>query len=225
MNPQHHTLMTSEEIYEDLCTKIEKLEYMPGERLSENELCKVYGVSRHIVRNALASLKQRRLMDIFPQRGTYVSLIDMEYIGDILYMRESVEQEALCRIMEMEDTGATITRLTQAVEAQKNLAKGSNYNDEFYALDNIYHQTLLETVGRPNIMNLISDPYIHVRRWRNFEIRTEQRMQEIIAEHEQIITAIEQRDAKGGREALHRHLDTINRYSKPLKEKEAEYFL
>lgn len=225
MNPQHHTLMTSEEIYEDLCTKIEKLEYMPGERLSENELCRVYGVSRHIVRNALASLKQRRLVDVFPQRGTYVSLIDMEYIGDILYMRESVEQEALCRIMELEDTGSTVARLKQAVEAQKGLTKGAGYSDEFYVLDNIFHQTLLETVGRPHIMSLISDPYIHVRRWRNFEIRTEQRMQEIILEHERIIEAIEKRDTKSGREALHLHLDTINRYSKPLKEKEAEYFL
>ncbi len=225
MNPQQHTLMTSEEIYEELCTKIEKLEYMPGEKLSENELCGIYGVSRHIVRNALASLKQRRLVDVFPQRGTYVSLIDMDYIGDILYMRESVEQEALCRIMAMEDVTPTITRLKQAVEAQKSLTKESSYHDEFYALDNIYHQTLLETVGRPNIMNLISDPYIHVRRWRNFEIRTKQRMQEIIVEHARIIEAIERRDTKSGREALHLHLDTINRYSKPLKEKEAEYFL
>lgn len=91
MNPQHGTMVTSEEIYEDLCLKIEKLVYMPGDRLSENELCRIYGVTRHVVRNALVSLKQRRLVDVFPQRGTYVSLIDMDYIEDILYMRESVE--------------------------------------------------------------------------------------------------------------------------------------
>lgn len=225
MNPQHSNMMTSEEIYEDLCLKIEKLEYMPGDRLSENDLCKLYGVTRHVVRNALASLKQRRLVDVYPQRGTYVSLIDMEYIADILYMRESVEQEALARIMQMPDTSEMVLRLTQAVKAQQGLKRGPSFNEEFYALDNIFHLTFLETVGRGNVMNLISEPYIHIRRWRNYEIRDEKRMQEIIVEHRNIIEAIEQKDEVRARECLHLHLDTVNRYSKPLKEKEAQYFV
>lgn len=225
MNPQHSAMLSSNEIYQDLCLKIEKLEYMPGERLSENELCKAYGATRHVVRNALASLKQRRLVEVYPQRGTYVSLIDMEYIGDILYIRESVEQEALARIMEQKDRSEVIARLKQAVTAQKNLTGGSSYNDEFYTLDNIYHLSFLETVGKPNVMNLISEPYIHIRRWRNFEIRSDRRMKEIIVEHEKIIGALEEGDAKASREYLHIHLDTVNRYSKPLKEKEAQYFV
>ena len=225
MNPQHGTLVTSEQIYEELCLKIEKLAYMPGDRLSENDLCKLYGATRHVVRNALASLKQRRLVDVYPQRGTYVSLIDMDYISDILYMRESVEQEALARIMGIKDRSAIINRLTQAVDAQCGLKKGVTYQDEFYVLDNIFHQTLLIAVGRPNIMNFISEPYIHVRRWRNFEIRSEQRIQSIIEEHRQIIQAVETGDAELARESLHLHLDTVNRYSKPLKEKEAQYFV
>lgn len=217
--------MTSEEIYEDLCRKIENLEYMPGERLSENELCGVYNVTRHVVRNALARLKPRRLIDVYPQRGSYVSLIDMEYISDILYMRESVEQEALARIMQMPDRSAITARLRQAVMAQRELASGPNYSQEFYELDNIYHQTLLAAVGKANIMNLIAEPYIHVRRWRNYEIRSEQRMREIIVEHENLIAAVEGGDAREARECLHLHLDTVSRYSKPLKEKEAQYFV
>lgn len=217
--------ITSEEIYEDLCRKIENLEYMPGERLSENELCSVYGVTRHVIRNALASLKQRRLIDVYPQRGSYVSLIDMEYISDILYMREAVEQEALTRIMQMTDRSSITDRLRRAVMAQKSLTSGPSFAQEFYELDNIYHQTLLAAVGKANVMNLIAEPYIHIRRWRNYEIRTEQRMREIVVEHEELIDAIERGDARAARECLHIHLDTVSRYSKPLKEKEAQYFV
>jgi DNA-binding GntR family transcriptional regulator len=65
---QNKIKYTSDEIYEDLCTKIEKLEYMPGDGISENELCAIYGVTRHVIRNALARLKQRKLVDVFPQR-------------------------------------------------------------------------------------------------------------------------------------------------------------
>ena len=60
MNPQHNNLRTGDEIYQDLCEKIEKLEYMPGSKLSENELCKIYGTTRHVVRTALAKLKQQK---------------------------------------------------------------------------------------------------------------------------------------------------------------------
>ena len=217
--------VTSNEIYEDMCLKIERLEYMPGEKLSENELCGIYHVSRHVVRNALALLKGRRLVEVYPQRGTYVSLIDMEYIQDILYLRESVEQEALVRIMQMSDRTQIVARMRIALKAQQELRVDTSYHEKFYELDNIFHETLLEAIGRPNVTKLITEPYIHIRRWRNFEIRTQQRLTEIAGEHESLISAIEAGDGAAARECLHNHLDTVNRYSKGLKEKEAQYFL
>ena len=218
--------VTSEEIYQDLCTKIEKLEYMPGDRLSENELCGIYGVSRHIVRGALASLKARRLVDVYPQRGTYVGLIDMDYISDILYLRTAAEQEAVYRILHMpdEESAPVIARLKQIVALQGNISDGPTYQDEFYEFDNMFHQTLLTAVGRPHVMELLEDPYIHIRRWRNYEIRTPERMQEIIAEHGRIVDAIAAKDDKRAHDEMHEHLNTVARYSKPLQEQEAQYF-
>ncbi len=96
--------MSSEEIYEDLCNKIEKLVYLPGYKISENELCKQYGVSRHIIRTAISRLKERTLLTVYPQRGTFVSLIDMKAVELILFIRESVEQEAT-RLLQFEITG------------------------------------------------------------------------------------------------------------------------
>ena len=225
MNIQNIPSMTSDEIYEDMCLKIERLEYMPGEKLSENELCGIYHVSRHVVRNALALLKGRRLVEVYPQRGTFVSLIDMEYIQDILYLREAVEQEALARIMQMSDRTQVLQRMRVALGAQQELREDTDYHEKFYALDNIFHEALLDAIGRPNVTKLISQPYIHIRRWRNFEIRSKKRLIEITNEHENLICAIEKGDGVAARDCLHNHLDTVNRYSKGLKEKEAQYFL
>lgn len=127
-------------------------------------------------------------------------------------------------MMELADTSGLTARLKQCVKAQAEIPKGENYNEEFYTIDNLFHGSLLEAVGKPNVMSLISEPYIHVRRWRNYEIRSAQRMKEIVGEHRQLIEAIEKKDARAGREYLHLHLDTVARYSKPLKEKEAQYF-
>ena len=189
-----------------------------------DELCKIYDTTRHVVRSALAQLKQQKLVDVFPQRGTFVSLIDMEYIGDILNMREAAEQEALARIIEMEDASHIVELLRTILGEQKNIGQGTHYNTEFQELDNRFHHTLMEAVQKPNVMTLIEEPYIHVRRWRNYEVRSEKRIQEIVKEHEAIIDAIARKDRAKGRMCLHQHLDTVNRYSKPLKEMESQYF-
>lgn len=217
-------IMTSEEIYENLCNKIENLEYMPGEKLSENELAALYGVSRHIIRGALANLKNRRLVEVYPQRGTFVSLIDIDYITDILYMREAVEQEAIVRIIENGRTEEIVDRMRLIVQTQRDLKEGETFAREFYELDNMYHQVLLTAVGHSNVMNLIAEPYIHIRRWRNYEVRTTKRMKEIVEEHANIVEALAKKDLENSRRLLHQHLDTANRYSKPLKAAEAQYF-
>ena len=52
-------MITGEEIYRDLLKKITELEYMPGDALSENELCAAYKCSRHMVRDAFSRLKEK----------------------------------------------------------------------------------------------------------------------------------------------------------------------
>ena len=93
-------IITSGKIVDDLLKKIVNLKYMPGELISEGDLCAAYHTTRHTVRGALAVLKERGFVDVFPQRGTFVSLIDLEFINDVLFLREAVEQETVRRIIE-----------------------------------------------------------------------------------------------------------------------------
>ncbi|WP_099466621.1 GntR family transcriptional regulator [Konateibacter massiliensis] len=216
--------ITSEDIYEDMCKKIEKLEYMPGQGISENELCKQYNVSRHMVRGALTRLKQRRLIDVYPQKGTFVSLIDMDYISDILYLREAIEQEALQRVVQLEDVSDLCERLEANIALQKECSCEGGYSDDFYQLDTEFHGFILQEIKRANVNNLIEEPYIHIRRWRNFEIRSADRMYQLINEHESIVDAIKAKDAVQARAAMHTHLDTVKRYGESFKEIEKYYF-
>ena len=225
MELQKNPMLTAEEISEELSSKIERLEFMPGDKISENELSAHYGVSRHVIRNALADLKSRRLVDVFPQRGTFVSLIDMELVADILFMRVAIEQEAIARIIEMDDITMLVKNLKAAAANQRNLDENTkNYNNKFYELDNEFHALLLEAVGRPNVVNIVKDPYIHVRRFRNFEVRTIERMHEILIEHDNIIKAIENRDRIAARKCMGIHIDTVAR-GMDLKLKESQYFI
>ena len=218
-------IVSSEEVYADLCLKIEKLVYMPGDSISENDLCKTYGVTRHIVRNAITRLKDRKLITVYPQRGTFVSLIDMGLVEDVLYLRESIEQETLQRIIDKENNEELVKQLLDNIDLQKQIISGEFTMEQFYEVDNNFHGFMLEAVGKSDVMSLIKEHYIHVRRWRNFEVRNVERLREIIKDHESIVESIKNRKRVEGRDYLHNHLDTVSRLKNIFKIAEPEYFI
>ena len=63
----------------------------PGEKLNEPELCEQLGVSRTPFREAELELAQRRLIEIRPKIGTYVSLIDAELVEEVRHLRAVLE--------------------------------------------------------------------------------------------------------------------------------------
>lgn len=219
--------MNSDEIYEDLCNKIEKLVYLPGDKISENELCRQYGVSRHIIRTVISRLKERMLLTVYPQRGTFVSLIDMKTVELILFIRESVEQEAirLLQFEKQEDRDRMSKAMKACIERQS-IAISENIDmDTFYLLDNEFHGCLLEAVGKKDVMKIIREDYIHFRRWRNFDVVRSGRQREIIEEHTALMHALVKNETKEAHEILHMHLNTENRL-RHIREKVApEYFI
>ena len=219
--------MNSDEIYEDLCNKIEKLVYLPGDKISENELCRQYGVSRHIIRTVISRLKERMLLTVYPQRGTFVSLIDMKTVELILFIRESVEQEAI-RLLQFEKQEVR-DRMSEAMKAcieRQSIAISDNIDmDAFYLLDNEFHGCLLEAVGKKDVMGIIREDYIHFRRWRNFDVVRSGRQREIIEEHTALMHALVKNETKDAHEILHMHLNTEDRL-RHIREKVApEYFI
>ena len=219
--------MNSDDIYEDLCNKIEKLVYLSGDKISENELCRQYGVSRHIIRTVISRLKERMLLTVYPQRGTFVSLIDMKTVELILFIRESVEQEAI-RLLQFEKQEVR-DRMSEAMKAcieRQSIAISDNIDmDAFYLLDNEFHGCLLEAVGKKDVMGIIRKDYIHFRRWRNFDVVRSGRQREIIEEHTALMHALVKNETKEAHEILHMHLNTENRL-RHIREKVApEYFI
>lgn len=225
MHLVNRNFLTTEEVYQDLFYKIETLVYMPGVRISENDLCETYGVSRHIVRNAITQLKAQGLITVYPQRGTYVSLIDMKLVEDILYVREAVEQEALYRVIDLSDTTELIDHLDANITEQKKIISHEITVDDFNTADTAFHRNLLNAVGKGNVLDLLKEEYVHVKRWKNFELRDEKRYEQIIRDHQGIVDAIKKRSPLDGRNALHQHLDTVTNLRDVFTTANPEYFI
>ena len=70
------TLQHTDELYHILEDEICALKILPGEALSENQLCKRFGVSRTPIRSVLQRLEQNRFVQIIPCKGTIVTAMN-----------------------------------------------------------------------------------------------------------------------------------------------------
>lgn len=223
--PRSRQIISSQKIVDDLLWKIINLKYVPGELISEGDLCAVYETTRHTVRGALAVLKERGFVDVFPQRGTFVTLIDLAFVKDVLYLREAVEQETVRRIIEKEADPRLIEELKACVEKQRAIRDYIANPDSFYDLDDEFHNLLLEAAGHAKLSLIYEDAFMHVRRWRNMEVGTLERIEELPDEHDRIIKAIEEKNADAARAIITHHIDSVGRYGNEMKRKYPEFFI
>src|SRR4051794_34465324 len=76
-----------EQIAHDVSNAIVNGEYRGGERIREQELATLYGVSRGPVREAIRALQERGLVNFFPRRGAYVVNVTLDTIIEVFNVR------------------------------------------------------------------------------------------------------------------------------------------
>lgn len=219
--------MSTDNVYKSIKKRILKLELEPGQKVSENQMCKEYNVSRSVIRTVFTRLNQLKLVEVYPQRGTYVSLIDLDHIESLLMLRTAVEKEVLYEMfskLDRSDRLALVEKLEENLNKQKKYGTYKNYEVEFQSLDSEFHKILLDSVKRYKLLELLNDQMIHIARWRNFNVAVEDRMHELIDEHKHIIEAIKSDNLLSAQENMARHLKTISRSNDKVKLKYPQYF-
>lgn len=123
----------------------------PGERLRQQTVAGVFGVSRIPVRDALNALESEGLVESIPRRGYVVSGLDAEDVDEIYDLRALLEAEAVRLAIPMltsEDVAELEVLHQQMVEAPTSATK-------VVARDR-YHMRLYSASGRPRLVELIA---------------------------------------------------------------------
>ena len=201
-----YATMSCTEILEDLCNKIRKLELEPGAMISENEIALLYNVSRSSVRTVFSKLEQINLIERYPQIGTIISPFDLNYIHDALYIRNLVEMDVMEDAINLEDKKVLISNLEKNIKLQEKFLNSSDYEAEFKAIDSRFHYIILESAGKKGLMDIIKDSIIHIERWKNFDIKSRNKINMLIDEHSLILEAIKNNDIKMAKKILNKHL-------------------
>ena len=204
-------------VYRVLKDNIMCLELKPGELLSESDLAKKLNVSRTPIREVLIKLKAEKLIEVKPQAGTYVSLIDWNLIEEAIFIRYNLEKEALKEacgnfsddiLMEME----------KCLFAQKLIAQKGDNLLEFHNLDKEYHRLLFVGINKSNVWESICNISTHYNRMR---LLAEMKLNKefLVDQHITYLDIIKNKDSNIIDDVVSHHIkEPVGQWKKLIKE-------
>jgi Transcriptional regulators len=179
----------------------------PGTDVSVQKLSERYGVSRTPVREAVVRLQQSGLLEIYPQRKTVVSKIDLQRVREEWFIRTSLESAVIDEFIHKCSELVADTMQELINKQKKNMNKESFR--EFYHRDNRFHQLIFETAGEGLSWYTIENVASHYNRIRLLNGKMRDMNQSVIEEHEKIIQAARKRDVELMRKEVMKHSNNL----------------
>lgn len=174
-----------------------------GEALSEGMLSEQLGVSRAPVRAAFALLQSERLLEVRPQRGTFVFQYDNIDLREICELREVLEIGAL-RIAMAGRRHALIAALREQVSAAEAAHPGNAA--DYQPFDAAYHETLVRAADNSELVQAYTKISGRIRAIR---FRLSQTMAQVTASqshHQRIVIHLEAGEDDAARVLLSHHM-------------------
>lgn len=210
------------QVYDYLMQRILDMELEPFRELSEARLAIEFGISRTPVREALARLARRGLVDILPQRGTRVSPLSIELIAKSRFIREALERP-LARMAAEKLTPDIATLMVREIALQQTFAELGD-DQAFLASDDQFHALIARAAGFESIWDDVREAKFHMDRVRRLSLLSQQHMQFIIGEHREILAHLKAHDVAGADKSIAVHLVSVMRELDLIRERHPEYF-
>lgn len=197
----------SEQVFRALQASIVEGQLLPGSKISEPELARVYGISRGPLREALHRLEGQRLLVRVPHVGARVVALTPAELVELYEVRESLEGMA-CRLAAQrmsEDAIEELREVLAAHERDESFQAGLNYFQQEGDFD--FHYRIIQGSGNKTLMKLLCDELYHlVRMYRIRFAATPNRPQQAFTEHYRILDAIANRDGELAELLMRRHI-------------------
>ncbi len=219
-----------ERLYERIVSQIEERivagDLKAGDQLpSENELAKQFGVSRTAVREAIKALREKRLVEVRPGRGTFItngmpdamrhSLGLLMKFGpangsaSLVEVREILEPE-IAALAARRITDGDIAAMQEAIATMDTALDDV---DRFVEADLDFHLALAEATQNP-VIPLLMDSIIDLLREERKRIGlVEGGLRRGQSHHKKILQAVTRRDAQAARRSMQAHLEQVRKDS------------
>ena len=199
------------EIAQQVVESILAQKLKPGERLGEQELADMFGVSRTLVREALMQLQARGFVEVRTRKGWYVVEPSIDEARDAFAARRAVEAGMLRDSQLLRDAGkplqAVIKRLRQHVKEEEAAIAGADVATRTFLLAD-FHVCLAECLGHRVLCDLLRDLTARTTLVSTLYQSTHD-ARASCADHARIVGALADRDPEGAARQMIVHIGDV----------------
>ena len=210
----------SGEVCATLRRAIVNVDLVPGTALNESDVATQFGVSRTPVREAFRTLLAEGLLDVRPQKGTFVALLHRPALEDALFVREALEcaaAELACRAP-LEDRKV----LLRIVEQQRSALRDGD-RDASLAADEELHRRIMQLSGHLSAWDVVRQARTHLERLRRIASAELGGSEEALDYHEKIAKAVVAGNEAAAVKLLRSHIRQIEGFIGRIAELHADY--
>ncbi len=196
-------------LHEDVSERLRELimhgELAPGAKLNERVLCEQLGISRTPLREAFKSLASEGLVELLPNRGAIVAPLDparLQQIFAVLEALEGLAGELACR-----NASERQLREIRALHFEMLAHHARHELDAYFRCNQEIHIRIVEASGNEPLAQIYRSLNANARRARYMANLSQERWDQAVAEHNEILDALTARDAARLQRLLREHLE------------------
>jgi DNA-binding GntR family transcriptional regulator len=189
------------------------LRLRPGTRVSENELARRFGTSRTPVREALFRLVDEGLVEVWPQRGTFITRISLQAVRRARFVREAMEVAVMRRAAEQGLSSESKRDIDKAI-ADQEAARGNP--ELFTCADDAFHRAFADGIDVGNIWAVLEREKSQFDRLRFLSLPNVTPVSTLISQHKAMRAAVCKGDVTAAERTAREHLSEVLKVSDTL---------
>lgn len=194
----------AEAIADELEEMILSVAFADGERLDEVRLAERFGVSRTPIREAIQRLSLTGLVELRPRRGAFVrqpNAVELVEMFEVM-----AEFEAICARLASGFITDEALETLKAANAECAAAVAENDADGYYRSNERFHHILYAQSGNRFMEGEALRLHRRLKPYRRLQLRLRGRMAQSLAEHGEVIAALEAGDGSRAARQIYDHV-------------------
>ena len=179
--------------------------YRPGEKLTEQNLCREYGVSRTPIREALRQLETDGLVENILNRGCFVIGLSKADFEDMFDLRKAYEIQAVKWGIER-ITDEEMDKLEETFEFMEFYTMRGDL-DKMLVINAGFHQVIYEASHNRMLQKTLTSYQTFLKYQSENAVYGANYLTTVLEEHRAIFKAFMDKDVRAGAEAMERHIN------------------
>ena len=202
-------LSLGERAYYGIRELIVTLELAPGAPISERELMERLGLGRTPVREALRTLAQENLVEVYPRRGIVVSPVD---VGDLALLSEArITLESFAARLAAERANDDDREVALALLAEVSGLAGTRAERSLIELDQRIHRHVYRCAHNAFVESTLNEYYTLTLRIWFLALDRVARLDHAVTEHADLLQAICDGNAPRAGAVMRDHIEAFER--------------